>query len=68
MHPFVKENRIPNVRELHDHNGSPYSDSVLRYYLRYRAINKMYPHTLIHSVQMCTDKRLYTDVSTRDEL
>ena len=55
MHPFVKENRIPNVRKLHDLDGSPYSDSVLRDYLRCRAINKMYPHTFIHSFQMCTD-------------
>ena len=50
MHPLVQDNQIPNVRELYDHNGCPYSDSVLRDYLRCRAINKMYPHTFMHSV------------------
>ena len=55
MHPLVQDNQILNVRELINHNGCHYSDSVLRDYLRCRAINKMYPHKLIHSVQICTD-------------
>ena len=55
MHHLVQNNQIPNVRALMDHDGCPYSDSVLRDFLRCRAIEKMYPHTLIHSVQMCTD-------------